>query len=137
MFEPIKIPANHVMLYNVAKLKPGYTVEDAELALGEMCEVVKETYPEFFGGLVYQSAGFISEEGSVDPDSQPANEEHLAILTFWESFEAHERSHADAAFKEKFSHLLDYCSDTYEIGYNLLWQGQRHSEAPAASAAGA
>ena len=49
MFEPIKIPANHVMLYNVAKLKPGYTVEDAELALGEMCEVVKETYSEFYG----------------------------------------------------------------------------------------
>ena len=126
MFEPIKIPANHVMLYNVAKLKPEYTVEDAELALGEMCEVVKETYPEFYGGVVYQSAGFVSEEGSVDPSSQPDNEDHLAILTFWESFEAHERSHADQAFKDKFSHLLEYCSDTYEIGYNLLWQGQKH-----------
>ncbi|HKJ71150.1 MAG TPA: hypothetical protein VKA55_05310 [Gammaproteobacteria bacterium] len=126
MFEPIHIPANHVMLYNVAKLKPGYTVEDAELALGEMCEVVKETYPEFHGGLVYHSAGFVSEEGSVDPESQPDSEDHLAILTFWDSFEAHERSHADEAFKEKFSHLLEYCSDTYEVGYNLLWQGQKH-----------
>ena len=125
MFEPIKIPANHVMLYNVAKLKPGYTVEDAELALGEMCEVVKETYPEFYGGVVYQSAGFVSEEGSVDADAQPDNEDHIAILTFWESFEAHERSHADEAFKEKFSHLLEYCAETYEIGYNLLWQGQK------------
>lgn len=125
MFEPIQIPANHVMLYNVAKLKPGYTVEDAELALGEMCEVVKETYPEFHGGVVYKSAGFVSDEGSVNPDSQPDSQDHLAIITFWESFEAHERSHADEAFKEKFSHLLEYCEDTYEIGYNLLWQGQK------------
>lgn len=125
MFDAIKIPGSHVMLYNVVKLKPEYTVEDVELALGEMCEVVKETYPEFYGGIVYQSAGFVSEEGSVNPESQPDQEEHLAILTFWESFEAHERSHADAAFKEKFSNLLEYCSDAYEIGYNLLWQGQK------------
>lgn len=125
MFDAIKIPGSHVMLYNVVKLKPEYTVEDVELALGEMCEVVKETYPEFHGGIVYQSAGFVSEEGSVNPESQPDQEEHLAILTFWESFEAHERSHADAAFKEKFGNLLEYCSDAYEIGYNLLWQGQK------------
>lgn len=125
MFDAINIPGGHVMLYNVVKLKPEYTVEDVELALGEMCEVVKETYPEFYGGIVYQSAGFVSEEGSVDPDSQPDQEAHIAILTFWESFEAHERSHADEAFKEKFTGLLEYCSDAYEIGYNLLWQGQK------------
>ena len=125
MFDAINIPGDHVMLYNVVKLKPEYSVEDVELALGEMCEVVKETYPEFFGGIVYQSAGFVSEEGSVNPDAKAAEEEHLAILTFWESFEAHERSHADAAFKDKFSSLLEYCSDAYEIGYNLLWQGQK------------
>ncbi len=64
----------------------------------------------------------------MDPDSQ-ATEDHIAILTFWESFEAHERSHADETFKDKFSHLLEYCSDTYEIGYNLLWQGQKHTQA--------
>lgn len=125
MFEPIQIPANHVMLYNVAKLKPEYTVEDVELALGEMCYVVKENYPEFHGGLVYESAGFISEEGSVDPESQPENEQHIAIVTFWDSFEAHERSHADEEFKSRFQELLEYCSDTYEVGYNLLWQGQK------------
>lgn len=125
MFDAINIPGSHVMLYNVVKLKPEYSVQDVELALGEMCEVVKETYPEFYGGIVYQSAGFVSEEGSVNPESQPEQEEHIAILTFWESFEVHERSHADAAFKEKFSNLLEYCSDAYEIGYNLLWQGQK------------
>ena len=78
MFDPIKIPPDHVMLYNVVKLKPEYTVEDVELALGEMCEVVKETYPEFYGGIVYQAAGFVSEEGSVDPESQPEQQEHPA-----------------------------------------------------------
>lgn len=125
MFEPIQIPANHVMLYNVAKLKPEYTVEDVELALGEMCYVVKETYPEFLGGVVYESSGFVSEQGSIDPESQPESENHIAIITFWESFEAHERSHANETFKSRFEDLLEYCSDTYEIGYNLLWQGQK------------
>ena len=36
MFTPITIPFGAVMLFNVVKLKDGVTVEDVELALGEM-----------------------------------------------------------------------------------------------------
>ena len=44
MFEPITIPFGAVMLFNVVKLKDGVTPEDVELALGEMCNVVKNNF---------------------------------------------------------------------------------------------
>ena len=30
---------------------------------------------------------------------------------------------ADQAFKEKFDALKAYCTDAYEIGYEMMWQG--------------
>lgn len=125
MFEPLAVPFGCVMLYNVVKLKEGVTVEDVEMTLGEMCNVVKNTYGDdkggFIGGQVYKFTGFISEQGSVD--GRKKSDEHIAIVTYWESFEQHEKSHADDIFNEKFSSLSDYASDTYEIGYEMLWQG--------------
>ena len=29
------------------------------------------------------------------------------------------------AFKEAFSNLMQYCEDTKELGYKLLWQGEK------------
>lgn len=121
MFEPVEIPADAVMLYNVVKPKPGVTREDLELALGEMCYIVKENYPEFIAGQVWQFAGFISDEGSVDSTQQ--TEDHIAIITYWQDFDSHERSHKDQAFNQAFGELLEMCDDAYEIGYQLLWQG--------------
>ncbi len=125
MFEPINIPFGVVMLFNVIKLKEGVSSDDVELALGEMCNVVKNTYGDeeggFVGGQVFEYSGFISEQGSFDASKQ--TEDHLVIMTYWRSFEQHEKSHADAAFKERFTALSDYCSDTYEMGYKMLWQG--------------
>ncbi len=125
MFEPLTIPYGSVMLYNVAKLKAGVTTDDVELAIGELCNVVKNTYGDekggFIGGQVFKYTGFVSAEGSFDPSQK--SEDHIAIVTYWRSFEQHERSHADQIFKEKFSALAEYCSDTYEIGYEMLWQG--------------
>jgi hypothetical protein len=125
MFEPITIPFGVVMLYNVVKLKPGVKTEDVELALGEMCNVVKNTYGDeeggFIGGQVFEYTGFVSEQGSFDPSKN--SEDHLVIMTYWKSFEQHEKSHADTVFKERFSALAEYCSDTYEMGYKMLWQG--------------
>ena len=40
------------------------------------------------------------------------------------SFEEHEKSHTDQLFNAKFSALLDLCSDTTELGYDMLWQGE-------------
>lgn len=126
MFTPITIPFGAAMLYNVVKLKEGVKVEDVELALGEMCNVVKNTYGDeaggFIGGQVFKYAGFISEEGSVEPSKQ-TEEDHIVIMTYWKSFEQHEKSHADHIFKEKFDAVAEFCSETFETGYEMLWQG--------------
>ncbi len=124
MFGPITVPFGARMLFNVLKLKPGVDIVDVELALGEMCNVVKDTYGNekggFIAGQVFRYSGFVSAEGSLAP--QPA-EDHLAIVTYWSSFEQHEASHADAVFKEKFAALAAMCTATSELGYEMLWQG--------------
>ena len=126
MFHPITIPFGCVMLFNVVKLKDGVTVEDIEMELGEMCNVVKNTYGDehggFIGGQVFKFTGFISDEGSVAPKER-TTDDHIAILTYWKSFEQHETSHADTIFNEKFSALAEKCEETYEVGYEMLWQG--------------
>jgi len=125
MFHPITVPFGCVMLFNVVKLKEGVTVQDVELTLGEMCNVVKNTYGDdnggFIGGQVYKYTGFVSNEGSFD--SKKMTEDHLVIMTYWQSFEQHEKSHADHTFKEKFAELAEFCDETYELGYEMLWQG--------------
>jgi len=133
MFEPIQIPYGCVMMFNVVDLKEGVTVEDVELVLGEMCNVVKNAYGDdkggFIAGQVYRYSGFVSEEGSIGEspgDDQVAakiKQGELAIVTFWKSFDQHEKSHADKLFKEKFSALGEFCDETYELGYEMLWQG--------------
>ncbi len=126
MFAPISIPYESVMLFNTVKLKDGVTMENVELALGEMCNVVKNTYGDekggFIAGQVFKYAGFISSEGSVN-SSQDKTNDHIVIVTYWKSFDQHEKSHADAIFKEKFSNLAEMCTETQEVGYELLWQG--------------
>jgi len=125
MFMPLTVPFDSVMLFNVLKTKPGVSREDVELAVGEMCDVVKRTYGNdaggFIGGQVYQYNGFVSEEGSFDTAHKTEN--HIAIVTYWKSFEQHERSHADHAFREKFAAVGELCDETYEMGYRMLWQG--------------
>ena len=63
MFEPIEIPFGCVMMFNVVDLKDGVTVSDVELALGEMCNVVKNTYGNdeggFIAGQVYKYSDFL------------------------------------------------------------------------------
>jgi hypothetical protein len=125
MFEPITIPMGCVMLFNTFKLKPNVTVDDVELALGEMCNVVKNTYGNeeggFIAGQVYEFSGFVREEGSIGTHSE---EPHIAIVTYWNSFEQHETSHADSIFKEKFNALSEYVESAEELGYTLMWQGE-------------
>jgi hypothetical protein len=125
MFSPVTIPFGAKMLFNTATIKPDVAFEDVELALAEMCNVVKDTYGGdkggFIAGQVYEFSGFVSDEGSLS-DSRSA-EKHIAIVTYWKSFEQHERSHADKAFKDKFTALAKLCVESKELGYNMLWQG--------------
>lgn len=133
MFHPIEVPFGCAMLFNVVDLKEGVSIEDVELVLGEMCNVVKNNYGDeeggFIGGQVFKNAGFISEEGSMMSDEDKdhkhsqQNMGDVVIVTYWKSFEQHEKSHADKLFKEKFSALAEFCDETFEVGYEMLWQG--------------
>lgn len=84
MFEPIEIPFGCVMMFNVVDLKQGVSVEDVELVLGEMCNVVKNTYGNeeggFIAGQVYRYSGFVSAEGTVG-DAPQDNETVAKIKT--------------------------------------------------------
>ena len=126
MFGPITIPFGAKMLFNTVKLKPGVAMDDVELALGEMCNVVKDTYGGdkggFIAGQVFKFSGFVSDEGSLA--ASRSADEHIAIVTFWRTFDQHERSHADEVFKSKFAALAAMCTESKELGYDLLWQGE-------------
>ena len=57
------------MLFNSVILKPEVTFDDIGWAVGELCNVVKETYGGerggFLAGQVFRFSGFVSEEGSL------------------------------------------------------------------------
>jgi hypothetical protein len=129
MFGPITIPFGAKMLFNSVTLKPGVTFEDVELAVGEMCMVVKDTYGGdkggFIAGQVFKFSGFVSGEGSLNAPGE--TDEHYVIATYWRSFEDHERSHANQVFRDTFAKVATLCSDTKELGYDLLWQGEANA----------
>jgi hypothetical protein len=125
VFDSLAVPFGAKMLFNIVKLKAGVARDDVELAIGEICNVVKNTYGGdkggFCGGQVFKFSGFASEEGSLG-GVQPTDA-HVAIVTYWRSFEEHECSPADKVFKDKFSALAAMCRDSQELGYDMLWQG--------------
>ena len=126
MFGPITIPFGAKMLLNTVKLKPGVNFDQLETAVGEMCMVVKQTYGGdkggFIAGQVFRFSGFVSEKGSLN--NAQAADEHFAIVTYWKSFEEHEKSHADEVFNKAFAAVASMCSDAMELGYEMLWQGE-------------
>ena len=126
MFGPITVPYGAKMLFNTVILKPGVTFDDIEVAVGELCSVVKETYGGeqggFLAGQVFRFSGFVSEEGSLSSSKEA--HDHYVIVTYWRSFDDHERSHANELFTNKFSALAAMCAETKELGYDMLWQGQ-------------
>jgi hypothetical protein len=126
MFGPITLPFGAKMLFNTVRLKPGVSFDQVEMAVGELCSVVKETYGGdkggFIAGQVFKFSGFVSESGSLTESR--ATDDHYVIVTYWRSFEEHEKSHADEAFNNKFTALATMCSDAKELGYDMLWQGE-------------
>jgi hypothetical protein len=137
MFGPITIPYGMKMLFNTVKLKSGVAMDDVDVALAEMCNVVKETYGNeqggFVAGQVFRLSGFVSDEGSLG-GVQGADHD-IVIVTYWRSFQQHERSHADRVFREKFAALGALAEGSREVGYELLWQGAPEGRAAAESPA--
>lgn len=125
MFNAVSIPFGAKMLFNTLKLRSGVAIDEVELAIGEMCNVVKNAYGGdkggFIAGQVFKFSGFVSDEGSLS--ASRVADDHIVIVTYWRSFEAHEASHADEVFKSRFSALAEMCSDSKELGYDMLWQG--------------
>jgi len=87
MFGPITVPFGARLLFNTIKLKPGVSYDDVELALAEMCNVVKETYGGdkggFIAGQVFRFSGFLSDEGSLAAPSRrprPCDRHLLALV---------------------------------------------------------
>ncbi len=62
------------------------------------------------------------------PDGTRQVDHDVAIVTYWRSFDEHERSHADSVFKAKFAALGELCTDSKELGYEMLWQGVPETE---------
>ena len=50
MFGPITIPYESVMLLNICKLKNGSRFEEAEMAIGEVCNQTKNNHQNFIAG---------------------------------------------------------------------------------------
>ncbi|MEJ2591974.1 MAG: ligand-binding protein SH3 [Candidatus Thiodiazotropha sp.] len=132
-------PYNGVVTVNRVILKPEYSVDDLQERVAELCENVKTYHSEtgFVGGFVALNSGMISNEGSTigqAVDNELAGKESL-IVTFWNSFEDHERSHRSNTFQPLFKRVLELCENgNEEIAYEMLWSGKGYSAEEAKAA---
>jgi hypothetical protein len=128
-----------IMTVNRVILKPQYTVDDLQERVAVLCENVKTYHSDtgFAGGLVALNKGFVSNEGSTigqAVDSDLKGKEAL-IITFWDSFELHEKSHRSDTFQPLFKKVLELCENgNEEIAYEMLWSGKAYNEDEAKAA---
>ncbi|MCS6785591.1 MAG: ligand-binding protein SH3 [Thiobacillaceae bacterium] len=128
-----------VVTINRVILKPEYTVEDLEIRVAELCENVKTYHSDtgFVGGFVALNSGQVSNEGSTIGQAveSPLKDREALIVTFWQSFEDHERSHRSDTFQPLFKRVLELCENgNEEIAYRMLWQGKAYSPEEARAA---
>jgi hypothetical protein len=132
-------PYNGVVTVNRVILREGYTVDDLQERVAELCENVKTYHSDtgFVGGFVALNSGIISNEGSTvgqNVASELQNREAL-IVTFWNSFQDHEESHKSDTFQPLFERVLELCENgNEEIAYEMLWSGQGYTPEAAQAA---
>jgi hypothetical protein len=132
-------PYDGVVTVNRVILKPGYTVDDLQERVAELCENVKTYHSDtgFVGGFVALNSGQISNEGSTigQPVDNALNQREALIVTFWNSFEEHEASHRSETFQPLFRKVLELCENgNEEIAYEMLWSGRAYSPEDAKAA---
>jgi hypothetical protein len=132
-------PYNGVVTVNRVILREGYTVEDLQERVAELCENVKTYHSDtgFVGGFVALNSGMISNEGSTIGQSvgSELQDREALIVTFWNSFEDHEASHRSDTFQPLFKRVLELCENgNEEIAYEMLWSGQAYTPADAQTA---
>lgn len=123
---------NGVVTINRVILKSEYTVDDLQERVAMLCENVKTYHSDtgFIGGFVALNSGMVSNEGSTigqAVDTSLKDKEAL-VITFWNSFEDHERSHRSDTFQPLFQEVLALCENgNEETAYTMLWQGKAYS----------
>lgn len=132
-------PPEGVVTVNRVVLKAGYDVDDLQERVALLCENVKTYHSDtgFVGGFVCLNAGLVSNEGSSvgQAVASPLAGREALVVTFWRSFEEHERSHRSPTFQPLFKAVLELCENgNEEIAYTLLWQGRAYSPEEAAAA---
>ena len=132
-------PYNGVVTVNRVILKPGFTVDDLQERVAELCENVKTYHSDtgFVGGFVALNSGQISNEGSTigQPVDNGLKQREALIVTFWNSFEEHEASHRSETFQPLFRKVLELCENgNEEIAYEMLWSGRAYSPEDAKAA---
>ena len=125
-------PYNGVVTINRVILKSEYSVDDLQERVAELCENVKTYHSDtgFVGGFVALNSGEISNEGSTigQAVASPLKGKEAMIVTFWNSFEDHERSHRSETFQPLFKNVLELCENgNEEIAYDMLWSGKAYS----------
>lgn len=121
-----------VVTINRVILKPEYSTDDLEMRVAELCENVKTYHSDtgFVGGFVAMNSGQVSNEGSTVGQAveSPMQGREALIVTFWQSFAEHERSHRSETFQPLFRRVLDLCENgNEEIAYTMLWSGKAYS----------
>jgi hypothetical protein len=125
-------PYNGVVTVNRVILKDGYTVDDLQERVAVLCENVKTYHSEtgFVGGFVCLNQGLVSNEGSTVGQAVESSlkDKEALVVTFWNSFEDHERSHRSETFQPLFRQVLELCENgNEEIAYEMLWSGKAYS----------
>ena len=121
-----------VVTVNRVILKPEYSTDDLEMRVAELCENVKTYHSDtgFVGGFVILNSGQVSNEGSTIGQAvdNPLKDKEALIVTFWQSFEDHERSHRSETFQPLFKKVLELCENgNEEIAYRMMWSGKAYS----------
>ena len=132
-------PFDGVITVNRVILKENYTVDDLQERVAVLCENVKTYHSDtgFIGGFVALNSGDVSNEGSTVGQAveSPLKGKEALIVTFWRSFEDHERSHRSDTFQPLFKQVLELCENgNEEIAYEMLWSGKAYSAEDAEAA---
>ncbi|MDH5680818.1 MAG: ligand-binding protein SH3 [Spirochaetota bacterium] len=132
-------PHDGVVTINKVILKAEYSLDDLQEKVGYLCENVKTYHSDtgFYGGMVVLNSGNISNEGSTVGQAveSPLKDREALIITFWKSFEHHEKSHQSETFQPLFQEVLELCENgNEEIAYTMLWSGKAYSPEEAKAA---
>lgn len=126
-------PHDGIVTINRVILRPEYSLDDLQERVAMLCENVKTYHSDtgFVGGFVCVNSGQVSNEGSTigKPVDSPLAGKEALIITFWDTFENHEKSHKSDTFQPLFAQVLELCENgNEEIAYEMLWSGKAYDE---------